>query len=63
MEALCATLYGPTFHVTPVDLCTTFQCNLYNLYAVSCLVEINCLKLFQIDSVKPLRGSTSRAFP
>ena len=22
-------LYGPTFHVTPIDLCIIFQCNLY----------------------------------
>ena len=39
-------LYGPTFHVTPVDLCINFQRNLY-IYLVSCLVEI---KLFQIVS-------------
>ena len=31
-------LYGPTFQVTPVDLCVIFQCNIYFL------VEI---KLFQ----------------
>ena len=37
-------LHGPTFHVTPVDLCIIFQCNLY-IYPVSCLVEI---KLFQV---------------
>ena len=36
-------LYGPIFHVTPVDLCIIFQCNLY-IYPVSCLMEI---KLFQ----------------
>ena len=40
-------LYGPTFHVTPVDLCIIFQCNLY-IYPVSCLEEI---KLFQIVSL------------
>ena len=44
-------LYGPTFHVTPVDLCIIFQCNLYKLYPVSCLVEIklfqNCLNCFK----------------
>ena len=30
-------LYEPTFHVTPVDLCIIFQCNLYIyiLYHVS----------------------------
>ena len=39
-------LYGPRFHVTPVDLGVIFQCNLY-IYPVSCLVEI---KLFQIVS-------------
>ena len=39
-------LYWPKFHVTPVDLCIIFQCNLY-ICPVSCLVEI---KLFQIIS-------------
>ena len=39
-------LYGPTFHVTPVDLCIIFQCNIY-INAVSCLVDI---KSFQIVS-------------
>ena len=29
-------LYGPTFHVTPVDLCIIFQCNLYISCIVSC---------------------------
>ena len=53
-------LYGPTFHVTPIDFCIIFQCNLY-IYPVSCLVEIklfqivskivlNCFKSFQIVS-------------
>ena len=46
-------LYGPTFHVTPVNLCIIFQSNIY-IYPVSCLVEIklfqNCFKLFQIVS-------------
>ena len=37
-------LYGPTFHVTPVDLSIIFQCN---IYPVSCLVEIKLLQLFQ----------------
>ena len=23
-------LYGPTFHVSAVDLCIIFQCNIYN---------------------------------
>ena len=27
-------LYGPTFHVPPVDLCIIFQCNIYILYHV-----------------------------
>ena len=43
-------LYGPTFYVTPVDLCIIFQCNL-NIYHVSCLVEIKlfyCFKLCQL---------------
>ena len=42
-------LYGPTFHVSLVDLCIRFQCKLY-IYPVSCLVEIKLL--FQIDSKK-----------
>ena len=39
-------LYGPTFHVTPVDLCIIFQCNLY----ISCIMSFgnkivsNCFK-------------------
>ena len=37
-------LYGPTFHVTPVDLGIIFHCMCY-ISPVSCLVEI---KLFQI---------------
>ena len=28
--------YGPTFHVTPVDFCIIFQCNLYILCIMSC---------------------------
>ena len=28
-------LYGPTFHVTPVDLCIIFQCNL----CISCIMS------------------------
>ena len=51
-------LYGPTFHVTPVDLCVIFQCNLYNYISSikSCVNKIvsNCCKivskLFQIIS-------------
>ena len=39
-------LYGPTFHVTPVDLCIIYSDVTY-IYPVSCLVEI---KLFQIVS-------------
>ena len=39
-------LYGSAFHVTPVDLCITFQCNLF-IYPISFLMEI---KLFQIVS-------------
>ena len=45
-------LYGPTFHVTPVDLCILFQCNIYILYYaifMSCGNKIVfCFKLFQI---------------
>ena len=29
-------LYGPTFHVTPVDLCIKLQCNLYIYCIMSC---------------------------
>ena len=29
-------IYGPTFHVTPVDLCIIFQCNLYVSCNMSC---------------------------
>ena len=41
-------LYGPTFHVTPVDLCIIFQCNLYISCIISCGNKIvsNCFKLF-----------------
>ena len=42
-------LYGPTFHVTPVDLCIIFQCNLYISCIMSCENK-NCFKLFQIVS-------------
>ena len=38
-------LYGPTFHVTPVDLCIIFQCNLY----IFCIMPCG-KKLFQIVS-------------
>ena len=38
-------LYGPIFHVTPVDLCIIFQCNLY----ISCIMSCGN-KLFQIVS-------------
>ena len=43
-------LYGPTFHVTRVDLCIMFQCNLYISCIMSCGNKIvsNCFKLFQI---------------
>ena len=41
-------LYGPTFHVTPVDLCIIFQCNLYISCIMSCWNKIVscCFKLF-----------------
>ena len=29
-------LYGPTFHVTPDDLCIIFQCNLYISSIICC---------------------------
>ena len=34
-------LYGPTFHVAPVDLGIIFQCKLYTVHSVSRHVEIN----------------------
>ena len=39
-------LYGLTFHVTPVNLCITFQCNLYISCIMSCENKI-VSKLFQ----------------
>ena len=39
-------LYMPTFHVTPVDLCIIFQCNLN----ISCIMSLE-IKLFQIQIV------------
>ena len=40
-------LYGPTYHVTPVDLYILFQCNLYISCIMSCGNKIvsNCFKL------------------
>ena len=40
-------LSGPTFHVTPVDLCIIFQCNLYVSCIMSCVNKIvsNCFKI------------------
>ena len=40
-------LNGPTFHVTPVDLCIIFQCNLYISCIMSCGNKIgsNCFKI------------------
>ena len=46
--------YGPTFHVTPVDLCIIFQCNLYISCIMFCGNKI-VSKLFQIVSVEQLR--------
>ena len=40
-------LYGPTFHVTPVDVCIIFQCNLYISCIMSCgnkIVQIVCFR-------------------
>ena len=51
-------LYGPTFHDTPVDLRIIFQCNLY----ISCIMSwgnkivSNCFKLFQNDVCVSLLG-------
>ena len=43
-------LYGPTFRVTPVDLCIIFPCNLYISCIMSCGNKIvsklfHCFKL------------------
>ena len=40
-------LYGPTFHVTPVDLCIILQCNLFISCIMSCGNKFvsNCFKL------------------
>ena len=46
-------LYGPTFHVTPVDLCIIFQCNLCVSCIMSCGNKI-VSKLFQISSLDVL---------
>ena len=47
-------LYGPTLHVTPVDLCIIFQCNLYIYICciMSCGSKIvsNKIKLFHVHS-------------
>ena len=37
-------LYGPTLHVTTVDLCIIFQCNLY----ISCILSCGNKIVFQI---------------
>ena len=42
-------LYGPTFHVTPVDLFIIYHCNLYISSIMSCGNKI-VSKLFQIVS-------------
>ena len=42
-------LYGPTFHVTPVDLCIIF--NVTYIYPVSCRGNKIVSKLFQIVSL------------
>ena len=47
-------LYGPTFHVTPVDVCITVYSNVAYIYPVSCLVEI---KLFVSNTTELVPGS------
>ena len=51
-------LYRLTFHVTPVDLCINFQCNLYMSCIMSCGNKIvsNC---FQIVSNLPTADEQS----
>ena len=46
-------LYGPTFHGTPIDLYIIFQCNLYISCIMSCGNKIvsNCFKLFLVMSL------------
>ena len=50
-------LYGPTFHITPVDLCIIFHCNLYISCIMSCgnkIISIvsNCCILPSAYSLK-----------
>ena len=60
-------LYGPTFHVTPVDLGIIFQCKLYISCIVSCgnKISSNCFKslsvwfLFCHDMVTPQSINTT----
>ena len=49
---ILVSLYGHTFHVTPVDLGIIFQCTLYISCIMSCGNKFvsNCFKLFQIVS-------------
>ena len=49
-------LYGPTFHVTPVDLCIIFQCNLYISCIISCGNKIvsNCFLEYLVKWNVPL---------
>ena len=43
-------LYGPTFHITPVDLGIIFQCTLYvSCIMSSCLVKINSFQMVSIN--------------
>ena len=50
-------LYGPTFHVTPADLCIILKCNLYiscimscgNKIASSCFICILVIYLLAIN--------------
>ena len=57
--------YGPTFNVTPVDLCIIVECNLYISCKTIATGNVYCLvekKLFQDKRKKRLgKGFTSRA--
>ena len=51
-------LYGPTFHVTLVELCIIFQCNLYISCIMSCenKIVLNCFNFtkFHVRSTTPV---------
>ena len=48
-------LYGPTFHVTPVDLCIIFKCNLY----ISCIMSCGIISILSKEEIQILRNFTT----